>query len=388
MSTIHKVTFFPVGNGDTVRIRLHNDRTILCDYNQVPGADRDNNPHANIKKLLKEELDKAKRDYMDVVAFTHADRDHIKGSTEFFHLEHAKKYQGDDRIKMNELWVPAAMVIENADNDHQSQEFVILRQEARHRLLKGEGIKVFSNPQALRDWLEPALEAQGDAKHSRDHLIIDAGKIVQTFSLANDGVEFFVHSPYKEHCDGEDFIRNQAALVFNIRFDCDGQQFDFLQCGDASWEDLEDIVRISRYHGNNDRLKWDLYNLPHHCSYLSLSDTKGETETIPKPLVKELLLEGQKGSYIVSSSDPIRDDKDGREQVQPPHIQAKKAYERYHKEIDGRKFLVTMSEPNGYNPKPMNFEFSAGGVSYVKDSKTAGSAIATAFVPRAGKSAC
>jgi hypothetical protein len=384
MATTHKVTFYPVGNGDTVRILLQNGRRILCDYRQYPGAEKDDTPHANVKKLLKDELDAAGRDYLDVVAFTHADNDHIQGSTDFFYLEHALKYQGEGRVKIRELWVPAAMVIESADNDHQSEEFVILRQEARHRLLKGEGIKVFSNPQALRDWLEPALENQGDAKHSRDHLIIDAGKIVQTFSLHNDGVEFFVHSPFIEHCDGQDFIRNQAALVFNIRFECDGQQFDFFQCGDARWEDLEDIVRISRYHGNGDRLKWDLYNLPHHCSYLSLSDEKGVEETDPKPGVRELLLEGQRGSYIVSSSDPIRDDRDGREQVQPPHIQAKKAYERYHQHVDGRKFMVTMSTPNGYNPEPMNFEFTSGGIAYIKNSKSAGAAIASTFAPRAG----
>jgi hypothetical protein len=387
MATTHKVTFFPVGNGDTVRIHLDNGRTILCDYNQVPGAEKDDTPHANIKKLLKDELDATKRDYMDVVAFTHADRDHIQGSTEFFYLEQAEKYQGAGRIKIRELWVPAAMVIESATNDQQSEEFVILRQEARHRLLKGEGIKVFSNPPALREWLEPALDKQGDGKHSRDHLILDAGKTVPTFKIEVDKVEFFIHSPYKEHHNGQDFVRNQAALVFNIRFDCDGHRYDFLQCGDARWEDLEDIVRITRYHGNDDRLKWDLYNLPHHCSYLSLNDEKGETETVPKPRVKELLLEGQKGSYIVSSSDPIRDDKDGREQVQPPHIQARKAYERYNEEVDGGGFLVTMSEPNGYNPKPMNFEFTSGGVAYIKDTKTAGSAIASAFVPRAGRNA-
>jgi hypothetical protein len=384
MATIHKVTFFPVGNGDTVRIRLDNGRTILCDYNQVSGAERDDTPHANIKKLLKDDLGDTGRDYFDVVAFTHADRDHIQGSTDFFYLDQALKYQGAGRVKIRELWVPAAMVIESASNDEQSDEFVILRQEARHRLLKGEGIRVFSNPPELRAWLEPALEAQGDAPHSRDHLLVDAGTIVPTFRLHVDAVEFFVHSPFIEHCEGGDIVRNQAALVFNIRFNCDGQVFDFLQVGDTKWDDLEKIVSVSRYHGNGDRLKWDLYNLPHHCSYLSLSDEKGEKETDPKANVKSLLLEGQPGSYVVSSSDPIRNDKDGYEQIQPPHIQAKNAYEAYLEKIDGRKFLVTMSEPNGYNPKPLNFEFKWGGVAWVKETRTAGAAIAATFVPRAG----
>jgi hypothetical protein len=41
----------------------------------------------NLKKHLKDELSKEKRDYFDVVAFTHGDNDHICNSTEFFGLD-------------------------------------------------------------------------------------------------------------------------------------------------------------------------------------------------------------------------------------------------------------------------------------------------------------
>ena len=43
---------------------------------------------------------------------------------------------------------------------------------------------------------------------------------------------------------------------------------------------LEDVVRITRDHGKDDRLRWDLYNIPHHCSYLALSDDKGRIMVI------------------------------------------------------------------------------------------------------------
>ena len=43
------------------------------------------------------------RDYYDVVAFTHLDDDHVRGSSDFFHLEYASQYQGEGRIKINEL---------------------------------------------------------------------------------------------------------------------------------------------------------------------------------------------------------------------------------------------------------------------------------------------
>lgn len=384
MSETHLVTFYPVGNGDTTQLALAEGRRVLFDFCHREKAADSDTPEIDLKTHLKEELKKAKRDYFDVVAFTHADLDHIQGSTEFFELQHAEKYQGNGRIKIRELWVPAAMLLEEADNDHQQEEFVLLRQEARHRLLEGKDILVFSKPQALQDWLEPKLKERGESPNARDHLFIDAGTIVPGFSLDRDGVEFFCHSPFIKHCDEGDIIRNSAALVFNVRFRAGGAHCDYLAIGDATWEDLEDIINTTRYHKNDDRLSWDLYNIPHHCSYLALSDDKGDKETVPKPLVKELLLQGRRDAYIVSCSKPIPDVKESYSEIQPPHIQARKAYERYLKEVVGRKFLVTMEEPNANKPEPLVFEITGGGVTWKRSGSIGAPAIVLSKPPRAG----
>lgn len=384
MSETHKVIFYPVGKGDTSQIVLDNGRRVLFDFCHRDKAEDDDTPEIDLKKRLRGELKEAKREDFDVVAFTHADKDHIQGSTDFFWLEHAEKYQGKDRIKIKELWVPAAMVVESASNDEQSAEFVILRQEARHRLLAGKGIRVFSKPQDLADWLEPALKARGEKPDARDHLIVDAGTLVPGFSLDADKVEFFCHSPFIKHCDDGDIVRNSAALVFNVRLKSGKELFDYLEVGDAEWGDLEDIVTATRQHKNDDRLKWDLFNIPHHCSYKALSDEKGDKETVPKPLVKELLLEGRAGAYIVSCSKPVNDDKSAYEQVQPPHIQARKAYDSHLAKVDGRKFLVTMSEPNASQPKPLEFEFTSSGLALKKSIVVGSAAIITSTAPRAG----
>lgn len=380
----HQIIFYPVGNGDTSQVVLSQGRRILFDYCQRRNAESVDTPELDLKKRLKEELDEVGRDYFDVVAFTHADADHIMGSTDFFELHHASKYQGTGRVKIQQLWVPAAMLLESASNDQQSDEFVILRQEARYRLLEGKDILVFSKPQALMDWLVPRLKARGEAPTARDHLFIDAGKLVPGFSLTGDGAEFFCHSPFIEHCDGGDIIRNTAALVFNVRLQAGTNTFDYLEIGDAHWEDLERIVRTTKWHGNYDRLTWDLINIPHHCSYLSLSDEKGEKETEPKPLVKELLLAGKQDSYIVSCSKPVVDIKESYKQIQPPHIQARKAYERYLREVNGRKFLVTMEEPNATRPEPLVFDVTAGGISWTKMALVGAPAIVTSRPSRAG----
>ena len=376
----HRIIFYPVGNGDTSQIILENGKRILMDYRHRKKTEEGEGPEINLKARLKQELKDAGRDSFDVVAFTHSDTDHIENSTEFFELRHAAKYQGEGRIKIDTLWVPAAMVLETGTNGQQSSEFVIWRQEARHRLKEGKGIRVFSKPEKLKDW----LEENGLTLESRRHLITDAGQLVPEFNIESDGVEFFCHSPFIMHVDDGDDLRKTASLIFNVRFRKNGANYDYLAVGDSEWSVLEDIVTTTKAHGNMDRLAWDLYNIPHHCSYLALSDEKGEFETIPKPLIKEILMSGKEGAYIVSSSCPIMDTKEGREQTQPPHIQAKKCYETYRKKTGGATFLVTMEEPNGTKPEPLEFKVDNLGLSLARAASTAAAILTSKPAPRAG----
>lgn len=380
MAATHTVTSYPVANGDTTQIVLANGRRVLLDFCHRSNAESADTPEIDLKAQLRKELKDAKRNDLDVVAFTHADLDHIQGSTEFFELEHADKYCGGDRIKMRELWMPAAMLLEKTDRDHMSEEFVVLRQEGRHRLLEGKGIRVFSQPQELMDWLEPKLKDRGESPRARDHLFVDAGTLVPGFTLGADQVEFFTHSPFIKHCEDGDIIRNMASLVFNVRFAADGFRHDYLHFGDSDWEAIEDIVRITQYHKRDDRLAWNLFNLPHHCSYKCLSDDKGTHETVPKPLVKHLLQQGKTGAYIICSSKPIPN----TEEKQPPHFQARNAYQSHLETVNGRKLLVTMEQPNTTKPEPLIFEITAGGVGWKRASAIGSAAIITSTPPRAG----
>ena len=383
MATTHKITFYPVGNGDTSQIVLANGKRLLFDYCHRRKGEDPECPVIDLKARLREELKEAGRDSFDVVAFTHADTDHISGSTDFFELWHAQKYRGDDRIKIDELWVPAAMLLEEATRDQQSHEFVLLRQEARHRLLEGRGIRVFSHPEALNDWLHPKLKERGLSLFARDQLFVDAGELVPGWTLQQSGVEFFCHSPFIKHCDDGDIIRNEGSLIFNARFEADGYSYDYLAVGDAEWEVLEEIVETTKWHKNDDRLVWDLFNIPHHCSYKALSDEKGEQETAPKPRVLELLHAGKSESYMISSSRPIPDGRTEREQVQPPHVQARKAYESARSVVGGRRFVVTMEYPNATRPEPLTFEIAKGGVT-IKRAAPPTASIILSSPPRAG----
>lgn len=233
-------------------------------------------------------------------------------------------------------------------------------------------------------WLRPELKKRGLAETARDHLFVDAGRLVPGFDLDIDGAEVFCHSPFIKHCDEGDIIRNEASLIFNVRMKVDGEIFDYLEVGDSQWEVLDEIVETTKAHKNDDRLAWDIFNIPHHCSYLALSDEKGERETIPKPRLQELLRMGKTDAFIVSSSNPIPEIAESYKQVLPPHIQAKKAYVRYLAEVGGREFLATMEEPNASKPEPIVFVVSGQGIEWERSKSVGAPAIVRSVPPRAG----
>jgi len=135
---MHKITLFPLGNADCCRIDLECGKKILFDFADSRDPEDEDDLRCDLPKELREDLEESNRDYFDVVAFSHLDKDHFNGATEFFFLEHAKKYQSDDRIKMNVMWVPAALITEQGPEDDEAR---ILQKEARHRFREGKGIR-------------------------------------------------------------------------------------------------------------------------------------------------------------------------------------------------------------------------------------------------------
>lgn len=374
------LTFYPVGNGDTSLIKLQNERWILMDYRHQAQGEDVSTAIIDLSAQLREELDAAKRNAFDVVAFTHADADHIGGSTDFFYLDHAKKYQGGVRATIGTLWVPAAMILDKGADATECDECAVLREEARHRLKNNYGVRVFSRPKELESWLNKA----GFTLESRRHLITDAGACAPEFTTPVDGVEFFCHSPFIKHCEGGDILRNESGLIFNVRFEIAGQRVQYFAVGDADHTVLEDIVATTYSHGNQERLDWHLLKAPHHCSYTALSDEKGATETDPTEDVATLLKHGQPGGYVVASCNAIEDGREAELQTQPPHVQAKRCYTTYLGITRGRRVVVTMEEPNREKPEPLTFEISSLGLKPLSKSRSGAAVLTMTTPPRAG----
>lgn len=352
-----KIHFFPLGNADTLRIDLSNRHKILVDYADMRDPSDDNDLRCDLPAELLDDLSRAGRDYYDVVCITHTDKDHCKGFGEFFWLEHAKTYQDDNRIKINELWVPAAAVIEkNLTGDAR-----LVRAEARHRLEEGKRVIIFSRPERLKKWME-----DNDIDYdSRKHLIVNAGQLVPGYRKENvEQAEFFAHSPFVRHLDKEDEIdRNEASIVMQVTFREEGRDSYLLLGSDANHENISDIVRVTQEYGNENRLLWDLMKLFHHCSYLSIGPERGTDETKAVPEVEWLFkTQGRDRGIIVSTSWPIpKKDSEEDKTDQPPHRQAANYHRHVAKGISGQ-FKVTMEEPSKSRPKPISYKITSLGI--------------------------
>jgi len=377
---MHKLTFFPLGNADCTLIDLECGKKVLFDYANTKESDNEDDLRCDLEQELRDDLENDDRDSYDVVAFTHLDEDHYKGATEFFWLDYAKKYQGDDRIKIDTLWVPAAAITETGLD---KEEAKIIQKEARHRFKQGTGIRVFSRPDRLKEWCK-----KNDVDfEARKHLITDAGQLAPEFNLNDDGAEFFVHSPFAKRMDDNEVEdRNQDAIVMHITFLSENVETGVFLMADATHEILADIVNITEAQDRNERLEFDVTKLPHHCSYLSLGPHKGTNKTAPVDEVKRLYEEhGQEGAIIVSTSKPLPtkgsdEDKDS----QPPHRQAANYYKEDAVSDASQQFKVTMEHPSTSAPRPIVIEIDSAKATIQKRRAIVGALATSNPAPRAG----
>ena len=340
------ITFFPVGNADTCLITADDGSQLLFDF-ASPKNQGDGDKRIDLSQELRNRLTESGRDHFDVVSFSHLDTDHFAGASEFFYLEHAKKYQGEGRIYIKDMWVPAAAILES--RWEQSEEGRIVQAEARHRLKEGKGIHVISEPKALDKWLSDA----GVNPEERRELIVSAGNCMPGFAMASSGAEIFVHSPFSyQHNGNNEVDRNSESTVFHLTLKDGVKNVKVFLTADAPYDVLEDIVAVTEKAGNADRLEWDILKIPHHCSYKSLGPDKGDETTEPAEKVARLYeYYGREGAVLVSPSNVIPES----DETQPPHVQAAEYYRKVSEAKKGQ-FKVTMEHPTQEDPTPMKVD--------------------------------
>ena len=204
-----------------------------------------------------------------------------------------------------------------------------------------------------------------------------------------DGVEFFVHSPFAKRLDETNVEdRNGDSIVMQATFLIGQVETKVLLMADTVQDSLSDIVEITKYHGREKRLEWDVAKLPHHCSYRSLAPDgeKGKDKTEPLENIKWLYEEQrQPGGVIVSTSWPIPLKGTKEDEVDdPPHRQAANYYKEDVFDNPDAEFLVTMSLPNETAPKPLVIDIDGTKATVRKRALTASILATSRPAPRAG----
>jgi hypothetical protein len=359
------ITIFPVDNGDMTLIKLSDKTTILIDINLRESAEDEEDPSFDAVEGLRDRLenDDDERPYVDAFLLTHPDQDHCRGLRKHFHLGPLNDYDFDPpegkelKIVIREIWSSPMVFRRASKNNPLCEDARGFNTEARRRVklfrdngfnMEGDRILIIGeDEEGKTEGLEPILV-----------------KLDEVFSTINgkrnDHISMRVLGPFpiQEDSEEEEKLRkNHSSVILQYSFVANGQDDAclFLTGGDAEvyiWEKLWGRKKSITPH-----IQYDLLLTPHHCSWHSLSyDSWSEDEN---PQVNQdaklALSQARDGAFIVSSSKPIKDDKND-----PPCWGAKMEYLTI-LESGNDKFYCTGEHPNEEAPEPLTFKISKEG---------------------------
>lgn len=352
---MNKIKFYPVDNGDTVLIKVE-QTTIQIDANI-----RDNDDCYDVMSDLLEELtaDDKGRYHLNLFLLTHPDEDHCRGVDNNYYLGDPDKYSDSDKdndlVIIDELMVTSMLFSEAT-----SAPAKALKKEANRRK------KLWDENSSLKNKNGNRLVMIGydsDKKYANVPSYIPGETINKINGKVMALLEFFVHSPFKDNLvEGKaEKDKNETSIVMQARFknattDSEPKAL-YLFGGDADYCIWEEIQNQCSNHHNDDKLDFDIFLAPHHCSWSYFNDVPYDEEENGTPVEssKELIINHKTdGALIIASSKLIKDDDDN-----PPHYAAKKEYKKLIGSAD--KFISLAEEPNSKNPKPVVFEITSNG---------------------------
>lgn len=347
------ITFFPVGNGDSVLVSVGEEFAMLVDV-KITNAARDPGD-ASTYDLHRHLLDRLPRDgqgrpFLSVFVNTHPDQDHLLGFGDHFHLGPPGAYDDgaeEEKILVNELWFAPGIFNEyHADLSGDARAF---KREARRRI---ELFRKKGGAPGAGDRIRILGSSDTDEVDGLRAVTTCAGETLSRFDgAARDDLSVFLHAPFKGDTDGEAYERNDASVVMQVRF---RRGRDPLACralfgGDAGSTIWEKIIARSA----DETLAWDLLLAPHHCSWTFFSEGRSEDAEASEAIMDFLRDRHLAGARVVASSKPIKDD-----DCNPPHFIAAT---KYREAVGPASLLCTGEHPTEESPKTLVFDVTENG---------------------------
>lgn len=377
----HLIKFYPVENADCTLIKLDNGKTIITDCQILDNLNNDKGIQVrfDVKADLLKELGKDRNGnpFVDLFVSTHPHDDHCKGFEGNFYHGDPKDYNkktNKDEIIIGELWVtPRGVGNELADSAE------AIRQEAKRRR------KLYDDDKNYNGEYGNYLHIIGyDQQKAFDERY---GYVPGTTVISVNGddlkwLELFIHAPFKEDVatSKKEANENATSIVvqhaFKILDDNNNEVIKsrLLIAGDAEHEIWQHIIDNNN---DDDKLKWNIFLAPHHCSWTFFNEPSNKDEVKPSA---DTIMKKQIGtlSYVIASSKEIKNDDDD-----PPCYKAKKEYKSRLNTEDN--FLNTATNDVRNNiPQPIVFKIDKHGKRLVATTISSAETTVSRPAPRAG----
>lgn len=355
VQTDNKITFFPVGNGDTTLITLKDSTNVLMDCNITKDSSDENViERYDIIEYLRETLpkDDDSMPHLDVFILSHPDIDHCRSIEKHFYLGDPSKYDKEkDKILIDELWF-APDVFWEEDKDLNESAKAFKKEANRRKKLYEDKKSEKSNPgNRLRMIGSTDNEELGEIKS----ITTAAGETVNLINgKIQDDFKFFVLGPVKDESDEPDVERNKRSIILKAEFNIDSKEFNnvVILAGDSRIENWKRIMSKNSL----DSLKFDIFMAPHHCSWYFFSSEDYKNSPPADDEIISFIENGKDDGnvrVIVASCKEIK-----RSEDNPPHYRAANLYK---KAVGDDNFYCLSEYPSTDEPKPLIFTFTKNG---------------------------
>lgn len=376
----HIIKYYPVGNADCTLIKLGNGMTILVDCQILSDLTDGNGKQvmfdvkADVLKELKK--DGLGRPYVDLFISTHPHDDHCKGFAGNFYCGDVADY--DKNKNKNEIIVKELWITPRGLNNNLSAPAEDIRKEAKRRRELYDDDVDFQGSEG--NYLR--IVGYDKDKEFDNRYCYVPGKLVTTVHEESlSWLDIFIHAPFKEDVETSKKYddKNATSVVVQFGFKISGYteyKSRVLMGGDAEHEIWQHILDNN---ADEEKLKWNIFLAPHHCSWSFFNESDNKEEIKPSA---EAILNKQIGNsaHIVASSDEIKDDGEN-----PPCYEAKQQYIKKLK-AGSSHFLNTASHSKvGSIPQPIVFKINENGKTLVENATVAGTQSISNPAPRAGK---
>lgn len=358
----HKITFYPVGNGDCCLVNIGGANIKMmfdCNFRQK-AENEDDEMFDVLGDLVNNQLKvRCGLHYLDAFMLTHPDEDHCRGFAEKFYLGDPNAIGDDDqdanKILISELWY-SPRVFEEYTTDL-SNDAKAFKREARRRMDLYKTNKKKAEKEGNRIRIIGWTNAK-DLEGLEDRITVPGHIVNEVNGHDCKHFEMFIHAPFKDSI--KNGSRNESSIVSQLRFKFDKNSNDIVRvflAGDAEWYVWENIMAITQ---NDDYLKWDLLEAPHHCSYTFFAEKRQDE---PNQASIDFLDKRESGAFVVASSKVIKQNDDN-----PP---CQKAKNRYVKKVGDGNFFCTSGTSKDEADKPIVFDIEDGELGLHEDKQKA-----------------